>query len=102
MKTTKMATDGSCVISFDGRLDAVTSPQVQPEINAAIDEYKNVTLDFSDVSYISSAGLRVLLAGHKRATAAGSFLKLTHLSNEIMDVFEMTGFADILDIENDK
>ncbi|MDR1377734.1 MAG: STAS domain-containing protein [Synergistaceae bacterium] len=102
MKTTQIATDGGCVFSLDGRLDTVTSPQVQPEINAAIDEYKNVTLDFSNVPYISSAGLRILLAGHKRATAVGSYLKLTHISSAIMEVFEMTGFADILNIESDK
>ncbi|MDR1482839.1 MAG: STAS domain-containing protein [Synergistaceae bacterium] len=102
MKTTKTITDRVCVISFDGRLDTVTAPEVQPEIDAAIDECKNITLDFSNVPYISSAGLRILLAGHKRAAAAGGSLKLVHVSDEIMEVFEMTGFADILTIEGDK
>jgi anti-anti-sigma factor len=99
MKTAKTAANGVCVIALDGRLDTITAPQVQPEIDAAIDECRNVTLDFSNVPYVSSAGLRILLAGHKRAAAAGGSLKLTHLSNEIMEVFEMTGFADIFDIE---
>jgi anti-anti-sigma factor len=102
VKTTKTVSDGVCVISLDGRLDTVTAPQFQPELDAAIVEHKNVTLDFSGVPYVSSAGLRILLAGHKRAAAAGGFMKLVHVSGEIMEVFEMTGFADILEIEDHK
>jgi anti-anti-sigma factor len=54
------------------------------------------------VPYVSSAGLRVLLAGHKRAAAAGGSLKLVNVSGDIMEVFEMTGFAGILDIDGNK
>ncbi|MDR1133501.1 MAG: STAS domain-containing protein [Synergistaceae bacterium] len=101
MNTTKTAADGVCVISLDGRLDTITAPQVQPEIDTAIDEYQNVALDFSGVTYISSAGLRILLAGHKRAAAAGGSLKLAHVSGQIMEIFEMTGFTGILKREAD-
>jgi anti-sigma B factor antagonist len=103
MNTTKTAADGVCVISLDGRLDTITAPQVQPDIDAAVDEYKIVALDFSGVTYISSAGLRILLAGHKRAAAAaGGSLKLVHVPDPIMEVFDMTGFARILNIDGVK
>jgi anti-sigma B factor antagonist len=101
MKTMQTVSDGVCVISLDGRLDTITAPQVQPEIETAIDKHGAVALDLSGVSYISSAGLRILLACHKRAAARGS-MKLLHVPDEVMEVFEMTGFANILKIEDHK
>ena len=81
-----------------GRLDTTTAPALDKTINEDLGETKSLVLDFKGLEYISSAGLRVLLSAQKKMNKAGS-MKLTGVREEIMEVFEMTGFSDILTIE---
>ena len=84
------------VIEISGRLDTTTAPVLDKTIGEDISENTNLTLDLKGLEYISSAGLRVLLSAQKRIQKSGS-MKLRNASEEVMDVFEMTGFADILE-----
>ena len=86
------------VIEIVGRLDTTTAPSLEKTINENIEEIKNLTLDFKGLEYISSAGLRVLLAVQKKMNQIGS-MKVTNVCERVMEVFEITGFADILTIE---
>jgi anti-anti-sigma factor len=86
-------------LCLDGRLDTMTAPQLEPELLGLIAEQKNITLDFEKLVYVSSAGLRVLLAGEKLAKKEGGSMTLKNVSADIMEVFEMTGFVEILKFE---
>ena len=86
------------IIEIVGRLDTVTAPALDKTINEDIGDTKNLVLDVKGMEYISSAGLRVLLAAQKKMQKVGS-MKVTGVCSEVMEVFEMTGFADILVIE---
>ena len=86
------------VIEIAGRLDTTTAPALDKTINEDIGDTKNLVLDVKEMEYISSAGLRVLLSAQKKMQKIGS-LKVINVREEVMDVFEMTGFADILVIE---
>lgn len=83
-------------VSLDGRLDTTTAPELEAFIGANYDGAGFVIIDCEKLSYVSSAGLRVLLGAQKKTKGA---LKLTHVCELVMEVFEMTGFADILVIE---
>ena len=83
------------VIEIVGRLDTITAPALDKTINEDIGDTKNLVLDVKGMEYISSAGLRVLLSAEKKMQKIGS-MKVTGVRAEVMDVFEMTGFADIL------
>ena len=86
------------IIEIVGRLDTITAPALDKTIQEDIGDAKNIVLDVKGMEYISSAGLRVLLAAQKKMQKIGS-MKLTGVCPEVMEVFEMTGFADILVIE---
>ena len=86
------------VIEIAGRLDTTTAPALEKAINEDIGDAKNLVLDMKGVQYISSAGLRVLLGAQKKMQKIGS-MKVVNVCEEVMEVFEMTGFADILVIE---
>ena len=86
------------VIELVGRLDTTTAPALDKTINEDIGETKNLTLNLKGLEYISSAGLRVILGAQKKIQKVGS-MKLTNVCEAVMEVFEMTGFADILTIE---
>ena len=86
------------IIKLVGRLDTTTAPALDKTINEDIAGTKNLVLDVKELEYISSAGLRVLLGAQKKMQKIGS-MKVTHVREEVMEVFEMTGFADILVIE---
>ena len=86
------------IIKLAGRLDTTTAPALDKTINNDIEGTKNLVLDFKSLEYISSAGLRVLLSTQKKMQKIGS-MKVTNVCEEVMEVFEMTGFADILVIE---
>ena len=86
------------IIEIVGRLDTITAPALDKTINEDIGDTKNLVLDVKGMEYISSAGLRVLLAAQKKMQKVGS-MKVTGVCAEVMEVFEMTGFADILVIE---
>jgi len=90
--------NGKLILALEGRLDTTTAPKLQDVLIPAFDETKEIMLDFSQLAYVSSAGLRVLLMGQKTAKAKGASMTLTGVSAEIMEVFEMTGFADMLTI----
>ena len=86
------------IIRLVGRLDTTTAPALDKTINEDIAGTKNLVLDVKELEYISSAGLRVLLGAQKKMQKIGS-MKVTNVREEVMEVFEMTGFADILVIE---
>ena len=85
------------VIEIAGRLDTITAPALDKTINENIGDTENLVLDVKGMEYISSAGLRVLLAAQKKMQKKGS-LKVINVCGDVMEVFEMTGFADILTI----
>lgn len=86
------------VFKIEGRLDTTTAPELEKAINAEGESLKNLVLDFEKVEYISSAGLRVLLASQKKMNVQGC-MELRNVSEPVMDIFEMTGFAEILVIK---
>ena len=86
------------VIQISGRLDTITAPALDKTINEEIGDTQNLILDMKSLEYISSAGLRVLLGAQKKMQKIGS-MKVVNVCEEVMEVFEMTGFADILVIE---
>ena len=86
------------VIEIVGRLDTITAPALDKTINEDIGDTKNLILDVKGMEYISSAGLRVLLGAQKKMQKIGS-MKVINVCEAVMEVFEMTGFADILVIE---
>ena len=90
--------NGITVLKIDGRLDTTTAPELEKAINDEGDALKNLVLDFKGVDYISSAGLRVLLTAQKKMNVQGS-MELVGVCEAVMDIFEMTGFADILVIK---
>ena len=91
-------TAAQTVIEIVGRLDTITAPALDKTINEDIGNTTELVLDVKGMEYISSAGLRVLLSAQKKMQKIGS-MKLTGVRAEVMDIFEMTGFADILVIE---
>ena len=86
------------IIEIVGRLDTITAPALDKTINEDIGDTVNLVLDVKGMEYISSAGLRVLLSAQKKMQKIGS-MKVINVCAEVMEVFEMTGFADILVIE---
>ena len=85
-------------LSLSGRLDTITAPQLEEEIKASIDGVSDLVFDFSDLAYVSSAGLRVLLSSQKSMNEKGSMV-VRNVSEEIQEIFDVTGFSDILTIE---
>ena len=88
----------SAVFALEGRLDTTTAPALEKALAEHARDVKHLVLDMKELVYISSAGLRVLLGAQKRMQKIGS-MKVTNVCEDIMEVFEMTGFADILVIE---
>ena len=89
---------GTAVIEINGRLDTITAPALEKAVCEDIGDAKNLVLDMKAVQYISSAGLRVLLGAQKKMQKIGS-MKVLNVCETVMEVLEMTGFADILVIE---
>lgn len=81
-----------------GRLDTQTAPELEKELDSVLADTKELTFDFANLEYVSSAGLRVILKAQKAMNAQGS-MKLTGVNDSIMEVFDITGFLDILTIE---
>ena len=95
----KKAKNGSAMsIGVVGRLDTTTAPQLEKELKESLDDVTELTMDLSALDYISSAGLRVLLSAQKAMQKKGS-MKVTGVNETVMEVFEVTGFVDILNIE---
>ena len=94
----KCIADGNAYFALDGRLDTVTAPNFEQELKESLDGVTELTLDFENLEYISSAGLRVLLAAQKTMANQGG-MKVIHVSDMIMEIFEVTGFSEFLTIE---
>ena len=90
--------ENEIIIKVEGRLDTNTAPSLEKAINENTEANNNLVLDLNKLVYISSAGLRVLLSAQKKMNKNGS-MKVKNVSEDVMAVFEMTGFADILVIE---
>lgn len=91
--------EGSKVtLILEGRLDTVTAPALEAELKQSLNDVTELVFDFSKLEYISSAGLRVLLSSQKIMNKQGSMV-IRHVNETIMEVFEVTGFIDILCIE---
>ena len=98
MTIEKKVNGNALEIAVEGRLDTMTAPELEAELNQSLGSVDSLTLDFSKLEYISSAGLRVLLSAHKVMSAKGG-MKVTNVNEIVQEVFEVTGFADILNIE---
>lgn len=85
-------------VKVSGRLDTTTAPDLEAELKSSLDGIEELVLDFSDLEYISSAGLRVLLSSQKTMNSQGT-MKVTGVNDVISEIFEVTGFCDILTIE---
>ena len=98
MKITKNLNGTSLNVALEGRLDTTTAPELEQSLKESLESTNDLTLDFSKLDYISSAGLRVLLSAHKAMAKKGG-MKVVNVSEDIMEIFEVTGFTDILTIE---
>ena len=98
MNITKNLNGTALEIAREGRLDTMTAPELEAELNKSLGGADSLTLDFGKLDYISSAGLRVLLTAHKAMAAKGG-MKICNVNEVVQEVFEVTGFADILTIE---
>jgi anti-anti-sigma factor len=100
MTITRNQSEEKLVLSLEGRLDTLTAPDLQKQLIPEFDKTKHIQLDFKQLVYVSSAGLRVLLVGEKTAKAKGGKLTLVNVSTEIKEIFEMTGFSEVLTIDD--
>ncbi len=98
MTISKTQEGKNLTLALEGRLDTMTAPELEAELNVSLKDAESLTLDFSKLEYISSAGLRVLLSAHK-AMSGKEGMKVTNVNEIVREVFEVTGFADILTIE---
>ena len=98
MTITKNQVEDKLTVEIEGRLDTTTSPQLEAELRTSVNGIAVLTFDLTKLKYISSAGLRVLLAAQKVMNRQGK-MKIVNVKPEIMEIFDVTGFVDILDIE---
>ncbi len=99
MTINKEANGSDLKITLSGRLDTTTAPELENELKSSLDGVTALTFDFKDLAYISSAGLRVLLSAQKIMNKAAGEMKIVGSNDEIKEIFEVTGFNDILNIE---
>ena len=98
MEIIKNIENNSVRLALAGRLDTITSPELEQELKAVLPDVKELELDFEKLEYISSAGLRVLLSAQKVMSKQGE-MRITHVNETITEIFEVTGFSDILTIQ---
>ncbi|MBR5111570.1 MAG: STAS domain-containing protein [Clostridia bacterium] len=98
MTITRKQNGDNLEIALEGRLDTVTAPELETELKQSLAGIKSLTFDFSKVEYVSSAGLRALFEARKALYGKGS-MKITHPNEIVMEVFEVTGFADLVKTE---
>lgn len=99
MKLTETRNENMIQITIEGRVDTNTSPELQTAILNAFQKGNKLILDFAQVEYISSAGLRALLIGQKTAMSKGASMKLVNVGDTVMNVLKMSGFSNVLTIE---
>lgn len=97
MNITKNKENTALTVSLEGRLDTTTAPQLEAELKNALDGVTELTMDLSAMEYISSAGLRVLLSAQKTMNKQGE-MKVVGANESVKEIFEVTGFSDILNI----
>ena len=98
MTIEKQVTGSAMTIKVIGRLDSVTSPQLEEVTKNELEGITDLTFDFSELEYISSAGLRVILISQKTMNVQGK-MKVTGINQEVRDIFEVTGFLEIIEVE---
>ncbi|MBR4158194.1 MAG: STAS domain-containing protein [Oscillospiraceae bacterium] len=98
MTINKTVDENKLTVAIEGRLDTTTAPQLEAELKESMDGITELVMDLSEMEYISSAGLRVLLSAQKIMNRQGG-MKVTGVCETVMEVFEVTGFSDILTIE---
>ena len=98
LKIIKEQNDKNLVVALDGRLDTTTSPNLEEELKVTLPSVEDLVFDLTKLEYISSAGLRVLLSAQKTMNKQGSMV-VKNVSEEVKEIFEVTGFSDILTIE---
>ena len=98
MTIQQIKNENALTVALEGRLDTMTAPELEAALKTALEGVEELTFDFEKLDYISSAGLRVLLAAQKTMNNQGS-MKVKNANEIIMEIFEVTGFADILTIE---
>lgn len=99
MKITGQREEEKLILRIEGRLDTATSPQLEQELGEGLDGVRELVLDFTPLGYISSAGLRVLLAAHKKMEKQEGQLVIRGANESVREVFNVTGFMDILHVE---
>lgn len=97
MTIQKIKNDEALTLALEGRLDTMTAPELEAVLNESLEGVKDLTFDLQNLNYISSAGLRVLLSAQKTMNRQGT-MKVLHANEIIMEIFEVTGFTDILTI----
>ena len=98
MTIQKTVNENVLTVALSGRLDTTTAPQLESELKASLEEVQTLVLDFAELTYLSSAGLRVLLAAQKIMNKQGS-MRVKNVNETIQEIFEVTGFCDILTVE---
>ena len=99
MKINKTLNGTALNLSLEGRLDTTTAPELESELSNSLKGVTELTIDLEHLDYISSAGLRVLLSTHKAMTKQQGSMKVIHVGEMVQEVFDVTGFSDILNIE---
>ncbi len=94
----KKTENGALTVALEGRLDTTSAPQLEGELKGALEGVTSLVLDLEGLEYISSAGLRVLLSAQKLMNKQGE-MTITHVNDVIMEIFDVTGFTDILTIK---
>ena len=102
MSSTVFEKEGTTLtVKPDGRLDTATSPVLEAELRQQMDGVQEIIMDFATVEYISSGGLRVLLATEQQMESRGGSLKLIHVNEHILKIFELVGFMDVVTVVQD-
>lgn len=99
MTINKTLNETALTIEVEGRLDTVTAPELEKEVKGGLDSVQELTFDFSKLEYISSAGLRVLLTAQKLMKKKNGSMVIKGSSEDVLEIFEITGFSTLLDIE---
>ena len=98
MTITKSLNAETLTLALEGRLDTMTAPELEAALKECLDSAQGLVFDFAKLDYISSAGLRVLLSAHKQMSRKGG-MTVKNVNEIVQEVFEVTGFSDILNIE---
>ena len=99
MKISKDLKDGNLILSIEGEINSFTAPELEEVLKSDLNGVKSLVFDFAKVEYLSSAGLRILLIAQKLMIKQGK-MSLRHVNSSVMEVLDITGFSNVLEIEN--